>query len=486
MLRKKMAKSKSLTKGGIYYLIYNGLNMAFPLITGIYVSRKLLPESIGAVAAAQNLAQYFVILAFLGIPTYGVREIAKNRDNKKETDKIYSELFVINLISTIVFLTLYILLVVVVPVYRKEISLYLIVGGSIALNAFNITWLYEGQEEFAFISVRNIIFKTLAFVLLVFFVRDEGDYLYYAGVTVAGTAGNCIVNMFYSSKFVKFSLRDLNLKRHMRSIIFLVAVNMAIEIYSLIDITMMNFICSKESIAYYKYAHNIQKMLLQLVNTFTIVLIPRISYYYKERKINDFNRMISKAFVIIFMASVPMIIGIYYTSDFLITKMYGNAYITSACLLKIFSVLILVSPVGYLLGSRVLLVTDHENLMIISVAIGACVNVAGNTVLIPLYAEYGAACASVISEFVVMGVYVFLGKEYYHLQGVIISLLKIMGAALAMGVYLFAVSRIIEEGWMLLLLEMLGGAVIYYLVLLYEREEIAVSYTKQIFAKMFH
>ena len=150
-------RSKSLSKCGIYYLIYNVLNIAFPFITGMYVSRVLLPDGIGAVAAAQNFAQYFVILAFLGIPTYGMREIAKTRNNKEERSKVYSELFLINLLSTVTFLVIYLILILLIPTYRIEILLYLIVGLSIALNAFNISWLYEGMEEFSFISIRNII-----------------------------------------------------------------------------------------------------------------------------------------------------------------------------------------------------------------------------------------------------------------------------------------------------------------------------------------
>ena len=82
---------KSLSNGGIFYLIYNILNLLFPFLTGIYVARVLLPESIGAVGAAQNLAQYFVILAFLGIPTYGMREMSKVRNDFKERSKLYSE-----------------------------------------------------------------------------------------------------------------------------------------------------------------------------------------------------------------------------------------------------------------------------------------------------------------------------------------------------------------------------------------------------------
>ena len=100
-------QAKSLTSGGIYYLIYNVLNMAFPLITGIYVARVLLPADIGLVSAAQNLAQYFIIFSFLGIPTYGLREISKTRNDERERSKVFSELFIINSIIAVIKLIIF-------------------------------------------------------------------------------------------------------------------------------------------------------------------------------------------------------------------------------------------------------------------------------------------------------------------------------------------------------------------------------------------
>ncbi|MBR4769254.1 MAG: oligosaccharide flippase family protein, partial [Lachnospiraceae bacterium] len=206
---------QSLSKGGLYYLLYNVLNVAFPFVTGIYVARVLLPESIGEVTAAQNLAQYFVILAFLGIPTYGLREIAKTRNDRAGRDQVFSELFVINLISTIAFSVLYLALVLAVPAYRASLPLYLVTGISIVLNALNVSWLFEGLEEFRFISIRNLAFKALSFIMLVIFVRGPEDYIVYALITVLGTAGNYLVNMAFSPRFARIRFRGLNLKRHL-------------------------------------------------------------------------------------------------------------------------------------------------------------------------------------------------------------------------------------------------------------------------------
>ena len=104
-------------------------------------------------------------------------------------------------------------------------------------------------------------------------------------------------------------------------------------------------------------------------------------------------------------------------------------YVTSALILKLFSSLLLISPVGYLLGSRVLLVTGHENLMIVSVGIGALVNLIGNALLIPRYAEFGATVASIISEIVVMLVYVNLGKKHFKLEGIPQTAIKVLSRA---------------------------------------------------------
>ena len=73
---------KSLAKNSIYNIIYTVANILFPFATSIYVSRILLPVGVGKVASAQNIASYFITVAALGLPSYGVREFAKIREKK--------------------------------------------------------------------------------------------------------------------------------------------------------------------------------------------------------------------------------------------------------------------------------------------------------------------------------------------------------------------------------------------------------------------
>lgn len=466
---------KSLTKNSIFYLAYEVLNVLFPFLTGMYVARVLLPDEIGQVAYAQNIAQYFVIFSFLGIPTYGMREVAKARKDREALNKLYTELMIINAVSTLTFLIIYVGLVFSVPSFRANIALFLVVGLSIALNLLNNSWLYTGLEDFLYISVRNLIFKVFAFALLVLFVRNTGDYMKYAAITVIGTAGNYVMNMAHAPKFVKFDFKGLNFKRHMRPILLLVVVNLAIEIYTLVDTTMLGSMCDDENVAFYSYGSKINKILLQVVNSFTMVLVPRISSYYKEKRMEDFNALLSKVFRLILLLALPMIVGIQFTGNFLVTAIYGEAYINSAYVLRSLCLALLISPIGYLLGSRVLLVAGKESKMVLCVGAGAVVNIICNAIMIPYFKEYGAAAASVIGEVVVMTMYIWHGRKVFKLDRVGGSIVKILIATGVMGAYLFVSTFFHLNGWGLILVQIIGAVAVYGITLIIEQESLVLD-----------
>lgn len=474
-----MKSNKSITKNSIFYLIYNVLNVIFPFLTGMYVTHILLPDDIGLVEMAKNFVQYFVILSFLGIPTYGLREISKNRNDKAKLSKIYSELMLINCISTLIFSAIYLLLIFSIHRCYENINLYLIVGISLVLNLFNNSWLYEGLEEFKYISLRNLAIKIISFVALIIIVRNENDYLMYASITVIGTAGNYILNIINAKKFVKFTLKNLDLKCHLGSIMYLVVVNLAIEIYSLIDVTMLGIFCENKKVAYYSYGIKIYKILLQVVNSFTMVLVPKISLYLKENKMNEFKELILKALKVIFILTIPMIVGIMFTSDTLITKIYGFGYIESSYVLKITSFILLISPVGYLLGSRILLVSGNEKKMIIPVVYGAICNVIGNYILIQKYSEIGAAIASVISEFVVMIIYINLGKKYFGKLDIKENLIKVTISTCIMSIFLIVIGNYINSSFLKTVIAILISIILYFIALLILKENFTYTFFKE-------
>lgn len=469
---------KSLAKSSIFYLLYTVCNMLFPFVTSLYVARILLPMNIGEVAYAQNIVNYFAILAFLGLPTYGIREIAVARQDKYELSKVYSELFTINFISTIVFSVLYYGLVFISPSFRENQVLYSIVGLTVILNMFNISWLYEGVEEFGYVSLRNAAFKVLMLVLVIIFVRNDNDIIPYAAITVFGTAGNGIINVIHARKFVQFTIRDLDLKRHLKSTFILVMVNLAIEIYTMIDTTMLGHMLTKDHVAFYSYATKVNRMLLQVTNTFTIVLVPRISLHYKEGNTSEFNRLLSQGLILIVFFALPMIIGMQFTAGFLFPNLFGTQYIASAKVEQILSLLILISPIGYLLGSRVMLVTNNEKKMVVCVSIGAIVNVILNYLLIPILYESGAAIASVIGEIIIMMIYIHFARKVYKLENYWNSIFKVMVSCIPVQIIQFVYVNIQGKNWLVFGIDVLLSLILYLITLIILKERICVKYLR--------
>lgn len=476
---------KSLSKNSIFYIIYTSLNVLFPFITGVYVAHVLFENTIGEVEAARNFVQYFVMLAYLGIPTYGLRQISRARDNREELSKVFSELVIINFVSTVFFSIVYVVMVFSIPTYSSDVPLYLIMGGLIALNALNITWLYEGLEEFSFICVRNLIFKILCFVLLVIFVRKNSDYLMYAVITTIGVAGNYIFNVLHAKRFVFFKFKGLKLMQHLKPILFLTAVNLAIEIYTMVDITMLKLLTDNESVAFYSYGSKIYKIIINIINVFTIVVVPRLAYYYKQKQVNKFNELLTKTLNVILLISIPAIIGVFFTSDYLITAIYGANYIRSSQVLKILSIIFVVSPIGYLLGSRVLLTTGREKLMVIPVAIGAITNVICNYFLITSFKEVGASIASVIGEIVVAVVYISISRKAFKIDRCFKNILKVLIASLVVVVALIAISFSNEPSLLTTLKQIVVSICLYFAILFVLKEETVFRHTHKLLNVFF-
>ena len=450
--------------------------MLFPFVISIYAARVLLPESIGEVAYAQNIVNYFAILAFLGLPTYGLREIAIARNNKDELSKVYSELFIINFVSTVFFSLFYYGLIIFNDSFHHNFLLYFIVGITVILNVFNISWLYDGLEEFKYVALRNAVVKFIILVISIIIIRNENDILPFAIVTVLGVGGNGLINIIHSRKFIRFSFSGLNLKKHLRPILLLAMVNVAIEIYTMIDITMIGYYLPKEHVAFYSYASKVNKMILQVTNTFTFVLVPRISLYYKEGNFEKFNNLLLKGLRIILILAFPIIISMQFTAEFLFSFLFGVEYVASAFVEQILCILVLISPIGYLLGSRVMLVSNNETRMLICVSIGAVINVIFNLLLIPSFCEIGAAIASVISELIIMLFYVFFGRRIYKLRSYSGTLISTFLASFMLLLYLWIITPI-SDSLAKVFLQISGSVIVYYIVLLLTREPIVLNYS---------
>lgn len=394
---------KSLAKNAVFNAFYKLLNLLFPLITSMYVSRILQADGIGKVSFAQTIASYFIVFATMGLPYYGMREVSRVRNNQEKLNRLFTELFLFNVVTTIVSSTAYGVIIWNVPSMRKELSLYLATGFIICLNAINIDWLYQGQEEYVYIVCRNIIIKCISLIAMFFLVRNKSDYVVYAWLISFATCGNYCLNLWNARKHVHFDFKNICIQKHVMPLAVMAVGEMLSTLYGKLDITMLGLLKDEVSIGYYTYAFKTEELVLSVCIAITAILLPRLSYLYENGDSEQFVKILDKGLQVLFFLVTPAFVGIEIMAPKLVTLLYGKSFGASAAILRVLAILIFIKSFGDLLCFQVLVCIGEEKKRILANITACTINIILNTTLIKSFGGIGAAIASVTSEIVCNG-----------------------------------------------------------------------------------
>ena len=73
-----------IKKNTVFHLVETFASYFLSFLTVFYTARVLQPESLGSVAFCSSVISYFTMFAQMGIPIYGMRYTAQNRDSLKQ------------------------------------------------------------------------------------------------------------------------------------------------------------------------------------------------------------------------------------------------------------------------------------------------------------------------------------------------------------------------------------------------------------------
>lgn len=468
---------KKIKMNRIYNIIYSLLNVAFPLGVSIYVSRILLTDGVGKVTYAQTISQYFVILAFLGIPTYGTRTLSCLRDKKDELNKTFSELFLLNLISTLISSIIYYIVVFSFDVFENKILFY-IIGIIIILNVVNVDWVYTAFEEFKYITIRNFIIKVLSFLAIILFVKSSNDFLIYAIISVVATCGNNIYNVIHLRKTVSFCFKGLNIKQFIKPVLILFSVNIAIEIYTLITTTAIGILKGDSAVGVYSYAVKIVNVIRQIIISIVLVSVPEMCQTFKDKNMEKFSLIINDTLKTILYIGLTCIVGYIILADRIIIILFGEPFKKAIIPSQLLSLTAIIAPIGYLLGNRVLLAINHEKKILYGSWIGAIVNILLSFPLIYFFDYCGAAVAYLLSEIFVAFIHIFVAKGNYKIDLTLKYILSLSISLIFMVVSVIFIKVLVNSEIMSLILGVSIGAFIFFVTSYITKNEIFINMIK--------
>ena len=466
---------KSIKRNYVYNLSYQILTLITPFITTPYVTRVFSPNAIGLQSFAFSLSQTFGLLAWSGIFTYGQREISYAQDDRKKRTKVFWEIQLLSLITSLVWTILYI---IVVKFYIKhDYMLFFILFLNII--PFNCTFLFYAMEEFGKMTALQFIFKILDIAFIFIFIKKESDLPLYVLGSLSTMVLPNILLWFDIHKYVDWpDWKSLKPFHDITIIVSLFLPTISSQIYSVLDKIMLGFIAEGTAEnGYYELSLRISKMPLMVVASLGTVMIPRIGYLFKIDERETLQAYIYRGFKFAWFASVPLCFGLMAVSDNFVSWFFGAGYAKVAELLKISSFLMIIIGLANVSGYQYMIPTGQQNKYTMTLIIGIVINFTLNIFLIPRFYSYGALIASVLGELTVLLSQLYLVRKEFN----IVKIISFGFPYLAAGIIMFATLRSFSYK---LPLNPLGttiiifsGAFIYFGVLLVLRDEFFISYS---------
>ena len=475
--------NKSITKNYIYNLVYQILIIIMPIITTPYLARTLGAEGTGIYSYTISIVTYFILFGSLGLALYGQREIAYVQDDVKKRSKIFFELVILR------FFTMSISMILFYFTFGRngEYALYYkILLLEMFANCIDISWFFQGIENFKKTATRNIVVKILSVISIFIFIKNENDVAKYLLIYVLTTLlGNASLWIEIKKYITKVNFKELKIFTQLKPTIQLFIPQIAIQVYTVLDKTMIGGMTEDMAeVGYYEQTQKIVKILLTVITSVGTVMMPRIAKCFAEGEIKQIKNYMNKSFQFVYMLAFPLVFGIIAVSDNFVPLFFGQGYEKVKILMKIMSFIILFIGLSNIIGSQYLLSTKNQKQYTTSVVCGAIVNVIFNFILIRFYKSIGAVIATVIAECVVTSVqFFFIRKEFNILK--IIKLSKNYSiSALIMFVVTIIIDIIVKSNMLGIILQVVFGGIIYFVILLIEKDNLILELKTKFLSKI--
>jgi len=378
----------------------------------IVLARVMSLEEFGVLSFGSTLAGLITVMAEFGFSLMAQRDIPQSRFDFSS--------YVFNTFIQKVGFSLIALVGGLLYVYFFYSGLNIIIGVIFIINAIvtsgNMYFfaVFRAKNIFKIESWLSLIYAVLLLIIIGLYFTFELDVIFIAyGLLLARVLQFLVLVTIFLNKFqLKFSINH-SIQKYLFKNSFSFGAHYIIGIfYFSIDNQMIAYYSGNAQLAIYQAFFKVVLILLMVNGLLEGVFLPFLSSKYKKGLV-EFQivaKLINK--VIISLGLALFVFFILFASD-IINILYTDKYI---------SALIITLPLAFVLLSRILstvysvglTISDNQNLRVLTVLISLIVNVVLNFIFIPKYGFIGAAYVSMLTHFVLLGLYIYFGYKQFQ------------------------------------------------------------------------
>ena len=464
-------KKTSIKRNILYNTFYQVLTIILPFITAPYISRVIGAAGIGTYSYTLSIQTYFSMFAALGTASYGIREIARNRDDEYKRSKIFWEIELLTVITTTICLIGW---MVVIGISNEYKIFFVILTMNLINTMFDISWFFAGMEQFKYTIIQNTFFKILGVVALFIFVKRPEDVTLYVLIMSLSTLLGTISMWLYLPKFIKkVKFKELKVFPHFKETLIYFIPTIATSVYTVLDKTLIGVITKEpKQNGYYEQAIKIINMASAVTfASLNTVLSSRNSYLFIEKKEDEIKKKINLSINYILFLGIGMVLGLMAVTDKFVPIFYGKGYDEVITLIKILSPLIIIIGISNCLGSQYYNPAGLRSKSVKFIIAGASTNLVLNLILIPKFGAEGAAFATIVAESTITLLYLKFCNNFYSLKLIIKNGWKKMLSGIIMYIFIILINNVKLNSVLIMGLQIVVGILIYVICLFVLKDE---------------
>lgn len=356
----EQAAKNSIVKNAVLKVILNIFNVIIPIITGPYLARTLDVELYGIYNKSLALVGFLLPFAGFGIYNYGIREISRLKNDKKRLSAMFTILFWVGCISSFCVLVFYFVYLGAVDSISYK-TVYYAMAIQIVASMFNVEYMNEAYENYSFIVYKTLTVRILNVALILLCVKNPDDILIYAIIY----SGLQFLNYFLSFVYVKFQVHFVKVslwefKKYVKPLLIMFVLMNCNMLYSSLDRLFMSLASDGVYVTYYTFSQTIINIVTSVLNSIILVTIPRLSAYFGNKKINEYNSLVNQSSSIFLMLSIPLCFGFCIFSNIIMYLYGGINYINAGPTFALFSLRMLIWVVDYVFANQILFIQGYE------------------------------------------------------------------------------------------------------------------------------
>ena len=378
-------------------------NYLFPLIVLPYVVRVLGPAKYGLINFAVAFIAYFNLISDYGFSLSGIKEISIIRDDKDKLSKAFSTIISIKILLSIFSFLIFIVIIYFIPFFKNNWEVYVLSYGFVIGGVLFPSWFYQGIEQMKYITTIQIIIRSIVTVLIFILIKEESDYLLLVVLNstaqiMIGIIGIVISLVKFKIKFRLPSLEEIKIQLKSGWNIFQSMI--AINIYTTSNTFILGLFASETIVGYYAAADKIRIAFQGILSVLSQTVFPygnRLAKDSYNKFIIFIKKLLKLEFAIGFLTSLILFIF----SPQLTELLLGERFAASGELLRIISVIPVLSSFSNVFGIQTIIPLGYEKTLNKIVSTAAILHFILILVFVPKYFAVGTSVIVVLTEFVI-------------------------------------------------------------------------------------